>query len=159
MSSYLDDILIKFTKKHSKDFGIKDQVEISDSISFKKVAFDRFKLDQDPYDGLWALQDIEGKPHLVRASNPQSEVRKVGDWEAISDFEKRNVTLSYKNIPITRFSSDEYGFSSNDISIFKSALIEKTSSDNSFLKELLNDQPQTKREALVSTFPELKKFI
>jgi hypothetical protein len=159
MSSYLDDILIKFTKKHSKDFGIKDQVEISDSISFKKVAFDRFKLDQDPYDGLWALQDIEGKPHLVRASNPQSEVRKVGDWEAISDFEKRNVTLSYKNIPITRFSSDEYGFSSNDISIFKSALIEKTSSDNSFLKELLNDQSQTKREALVSTFPELKKFI
>jgi len=159
MSSYLDDILIKFTKKHSKDFGIKDQIEVNDSISFKKVAFDRFKVDQDPYDGLWALQDIDGKPHLVRASNPQSEVRKVGDWEAVSDFEKRNVTLSYKNIPITRFSSDEYGFSSNDISIFKSALIEKTSSDNSFVKELLNDQPQTKREALVSTFPELKKFI
>jgi hypothetical protein len=159
MSSYLDDILIKFTKKHSKDFGIKDQIEVDDSISFKKVAFDRFKVDQDPYDGLWALQDIDGKPHLVRASNPQSEVKKVGDWEAISDFEKRNVTLSYKNIPITRFSSDEYGFSSNDISIFKSALIEKTSSDSSFLKELLVDQPQTKREALISTFPELKKFI
>jgi hypothetical protein len=159
MSSYLDDILIKFTKKYSKDFGIKDQIEVSDSISFKKVAFDRFKVDQDPYDGLWALEDIDGKPHLVRASNPQFEVRKVGDWEAISDFEKRNVTLSYKNIPITRFSSDEYGFSSNDISIFKSALIEKTSSDNSFVKELLKDQPQTKREALVSTFPELKKFI
>jgi len=159
MSSHLDDILIKFTKKYSKDFGIKDQIEVSDSISFKKVAFDRFKVDQDPYDGLWALEDIDGKPHLVRASNPQFEVRKVGDWEAISDFEKRNVTLSYKNIPITRFSSDEYGFSSNDISIFKSALIEKTSSDNSFVKELLKDQPQTKREALVSTFPELKKFI
>jgi hypothetical protein len=159
MSSHLDDILIKFTKKYSKDFGIKDQIEVSDSISFKKVAFDRFKVDQDPYDGLWALEDIDGKPHLVRASNPQIEVRKVGDWEAISDFEKRNVTLSYKNIPITRFSSDEYGFSSNDISIFKSALIEKTSSDNSFVKELLKDQPQTKREALVSTFPELKKFI
>lgn len=159
MSSYLDDILIKFTKKHSKDFGIKDQIEVTDSISFKKVAFDRFKVDQDPYDGLWALQDIDGTPHLVRASNPQSDVKKVGDWEAISDFEKRNVTLSYKNIPITRFSSEEYGFSSNDISIFKSALIEKTSSDNSFLKELLTDQPQTKREALISTFPELKKFI
>lgn len=72
---------------------------------------------------------------------------------------KKNVTLSYKNIPITRFSSDEYGFSSGDISIFKSALIEKTSSDDSFLKELLSEQPVSKRDALVSTFPELKKFI
>lgn len=159
MSSYLDDILIKFTKKQSKDLGIKDQVEINDSISFNKVAFDMFKIDQDPYDGLWALQEIEGKPHLVRASNPQVDIKKAGDWEVISDYEKRNVTLSYKNIPITRFSSDEYGFSSNDISIFKSALIEKTSSDESFIKELLVEQPHNKREALVSTFPELKKFI
>jgi hypothetical protein len=159
MSSYLDDILIKFTKKQSKDLGIKDQVEINESISFKKVAFDMFKIDQDPYDGLWALQEIEGKPHLVRASNPQVDIKKVGDWEVVSDYDKRNVTLSYKNIPITRFSSDEYGFSSNDISIFKSALIEKTSSDESFIKELLVEQPQNKREALVTTFPELKKFI
>jgi hypothetical protein len=159
MSSYLDDILIKLAKKQSSDLGVKDQIEISKSISFKKVAFDRFKVADDPYDGLWALQDIDGKPHLVRASNPQFETRKNGDWEVISDYDKRNVTLSYKNIPITRFSSDEYGFSSDDISIFKSALIEKTSSDNSFVKELLNDQPHTKREALVSTFPELKKFI
>jgi hypothetical protein len=159
MSSYLDEILINFTKKQSKDFGIKDQIEINDSISFNKVAFDMFKVDQDPYDGLWALQEIDGKPHLVRASNPQSDIRKAGDWEAISDYEKKNVTLSYKNIPITRFSSDEFGFSSNDISIFKSALIEKTSSDQSFVKELLVEQPQSKRDALVSTFPELKKFI
>jgi hypothetical protein len=159
MSSHLDDILIKFTKKYSKDFGIKDQIEVSDSISFKKVAFDRFKVENDPYESHWALQDIDGVPHLVRASDPQFETRKTGDWEVISDYDKRNVTLSYKNIPITRFSSDEYGFSSGDISIFKSALIEKTSSDESFLKELLNDQPVSKRDALVSTFPELKKFI
>jgi hypothetical protein len=159
MSSYLDDVLIKFTKKQSKDLGIKDQIEINDSISFKKVAFDMFKVEQDPYDGLWALQEIDGKPHLVRASNPQVDIKKAGDWEVISDHDKRNVTLSYKNIPITRFSSDEYGFSLKDISIFKSALIEKTSSDESFVKELLVEQPQNKREALISTFPELKKFI
>lgn len=159
MPSYLDDTLIKLMKKQSTDLGMKDQVEINDSISFRKIALDRYAIDGDPYSGLWALQDIDGKPHLVRASNPQFETRKSGDWEVISDYDKRNVTLSYKNIPITRFSSDEYGFSANDISIFKSALIEKTSSDNSFVIELLKDQPQTKRESLLSTFPELKKFI
>ena len=159
MSSYLDDMLIKFTKKQSSDLGVKDQIEITDSILFKKVAFDRFRVENDPYESLWAIQDIDGKPHLVRASDPQFETRKNGSWEAISDYDKKNVTLSYKNIPITRFSSDEYGFSSGDISIFKSALIEKTSSDDSFLKELLSEQPVSKRDALVSTFPELKKFI
>jgi hypothetical protein len=163
MSSYLDDILIKLAKKQSTDLTIKDQIELDDSISIKKVAFDMYRADSNStgklYDGLWTLQEIDGKPHLVRASNPQFDSKKNGDWEVISDYDKRNVTLAYKNIPITRFSSDEYGFSSDDISIFKSALIEKTSSDESFLSELFKEQPRSKKEALVSTFPELKKFI
>lgn len=157
--NYLDEMLINLYKKQSSDLGIKSQLEVSDAVSFKKVAFDRFKVENDPYESLWALQEIDGKQFLVRASDPQFETRKSGDWEAISDYDKQNVTLSYRNIPITRFSSSEYGFSSDDISIFKTALIEKSSSDDSFVRELLKDQSQTKREALLSTFPELKKFI
>ena len=159
MSNYLDDILIKFAKDKSSDLGVKDSIKITKDLSFRKIAFDRFKVDNDPYESLWALKEIDGAPHLVRASDPQFETRKNGDWEIISDYDKRNVTISYKNIPISRFSSEEFGFSPDDISIFKSALIEKTSSDNLFLKELLNEQPVSKRDALVSTFPELKKFI
>ncbi len=159
MSTYLDDILIKLAKKRSFNIGVKDELEITPDLSFKKVAFDRFKVDNDPYESLWAIAEIDGKPHLIRASNPQSEYKKAGDWEVISDYEKKNVTLSYKNIPITRFSSDEYGFNEADISIFKSALLDKTSSDESFLKELLREQPTSKTSALVNTFPELKKFI
>lgn len=159
MPSYLDEMLINLARKQSKDLGVKTQIEVTDAISFKKVAFDRYKVDNDPYESLWALQDIDGRQHLVRASDPQFESKKTGEWEAISDYDKKNVTLAYRSIPITRFSSDEYGFSSEDISIFKSALIEKTSSDDTFIKELFKDQPQSKRDALVSTFPELKKFI
>lgn len=157
--NYLDEMLINLSRKQSSDLGVKTQLEVNDSVSFKKVAFDRFKVENDPYESLWALQEIDGKHFLVRASDPQFETKKSGDWEAISDYDRKNVTLSYKNIPITRFSSSDYGFSSDDISIFKSALIEKSSSDDSFVKELLKDQSQNKREALVSTFPELKKFI
>lgn len=159
MQNYLDNMLIKLAKKQSSDLGVKDTILITSLVSFKKVAFDMYKVDNDPYESLWALQEIDGKQHLVRASDPQFETRKSGDWEAISDYDKKNVTLSYKNIPITRFSSDEYGFSSNDISLFKSAIIEKSSSDDSFVKELLKEQPSNKRDALILTFPELKKFI
>ncbi len=159
MSNYLDAVLTKLLKKQSSDIGCKDSIEVTSSISFRKIAFDRYKVDNDPYESLWELQDIDGKQHLVRASDPQLETRKSGDWEAISDYDKKNVTLSYKNIPITRFSSDDYGFSLDDISTFKSAIVEKTASDSSFVKELLKDQPSNKREALVTTFPELRKFI
>ena len=62
--------------------------------------------------------------------------------------------MLYKNVPITRFSSDEYGFTDGDISIFKSALMQKTQSDELFVKELLRDQPISKTNALVNTFPE-----
>jgi len=159
MSNFLDQVLIKLAKEQSTDIGVKDCIKVKEGVSFRKVAFDRFKVDNDPYESLWALQDIDGQQHLVRASDPKFETRKNGDWEVISDYDKRNVTVSYKNIPITRFSSDEFGFSPDDISIFKSAIIEKTSCDGSFVRELLNEQPASKREALVSTFPELKKFI
>jgi hypothetical protein len=159
MPSYLDDALINLAQKQSSDFGVKTKIEVTSSLSFRKIAFDRYKVENDPYESLWAMQEIDGKNFLVRASDPQFETRKSGQWEVISDYDKRNVTLSYKNIPITRFSSSEYGFSPDDISIFKSALIEKTASDESFITELLRDQSSGKRDALVSTFPELKKFI
>lgn len=159
MSTYLDDILIKLAKKRSFNIGVKDHLEITPELSFKKVAFDRFKVDNDPYESLWALAEIDGKPHLVRSSNPQFEYKTAGDWGVASDYDKKNVTLLYKNIPITRFSSDEYGFTESDISIFKSALVQKTQSDESFIRELLKDQPTSKTSALVNTFPELKKFI
>lgn len=161
MKNYLDSTLVKLAKSQSYDLGMKDVLLVTELVSFKKVAFDMYRVDNDPYESLWALQDIDGKQHLVRASDPQFETRKSGDWDVTSDYDKKNVTLSYKNIPITRFSSDEYGFSSNDISLFKSAIIEKSSSSDSavFIKELLKDQPQNKRDALILTFPELKKFI
>ena len=43
--------------------------------------------------------------------------------------------------------------------MFKSALLESVQSDNEFVKNIFESQPVNKKEALVSTFPELKSII
>jgi len=138
---------------------IKFSDELIKAGAVKKIAFDVYKVTDDPYSNLWMLEDIDGAPHLVRASDPIFNSVDSGDWSAISDYDNENVTLSYKNIPISRFSSIQYGFKSNDINSFKSALLSLAVEDEAFVKDLFVEQPFNKKEALISTFPELNKFI
>ena len=155
----LDKILIDFFKNKSDNLGHKTAIELTDDVRIKKVAFDLFKVDNDPYDGLWASEDVDGQKYLVRVSSPEYMYKDSGDWTAISDYDRENVTLSYKNTPVIRFSSSEYNFSNDDIMTFKSAVLERASGDSVFIKNVLLDQPEEKRQSLISTFPELSQFL
>jgi hypothetical protein len=162
MSRNLDNILANLLQKQSRDLDDKVVVEVTNDIAFQKVAFDLVRITQspyNPYDGLWTLSEVEGRKFLVRASDPKFEYKDAGDWSAISDYDCKNVTLAYKSIPIHRFSSSEYGFSTDDVGIFRTTILDKTASDDKFLKEVLSEQPSMKKESLVTTFPELKKYI
>lgn len=153
----LDDTLIGLLKNQAEDIRLKDKVALSEAKGFRKVAFDIYK---DHYEGLWTLESINGQDMLVRASDPQfSYVNGDSGWSALSDYENSNITLCYKNVPIQRFSSNEFDFSENDIGIFKSALLETVKEDSSFVKNVLSGQPKTKLEALCSTFPEINNFL
>jgi hypothetical protein len=159
----VDRILAEVLRDNSKDTKCKDKIAYSEELlangNFKKVAFDVYKVDDDPYSDLWVLQDVGGTPYLVRASNPQYATKELGNWSATSDYEKSNVTLAYKDVPVARFSSDVYGFSSGDIITFKSALLERVQEDEDFVKDVLKSEPDKKRQALTDKFPELQKFI
>jgi hypothetical protein len=159
----IDRILSNVLSKKSKDLRSKDQVEFSEELLkrgfFKKVAFDVYKVDNDPYSDLWVLQDIEGSQYLVRASNPKYQSQEPGDWSVASNNNKDNITLAYKNIPIARFSSYQYGFLPEEIITFKSALLDRVNKDEEFIKDILKSEPEQKRAALVHSFPELGKFI
>jgi hypothetical protein len=162
MSRELDNILSKMLQNQSRDLDDNVMLEVTNQIGFEKVAFDLVRITQspyNPYDGLWTLSEIEGKKFLVRASDPKFDYKTSGDWSTVSDYDGNNVTLVYKNVPIHRFSSSEYGFSSDDVNVFKSAILDKTASDEKFLREMLLEQPMLKKESLVTTFPELKKYI
>jgi hypothetical protein len=134
-------------------------VKVTDDILIKKIAFDVFKVDNDPYNGLWTTKDVDGEPYLVRMSSPDYEYSSSGDWTAASDYDRENITLSYKEAPIMRFSADEYGFTRDDIITFKSAVLDRTSTDEEFIKSILLEQTDAKRSALLVTFPELKKYL
>lgn len=126
---------------------------------FIKVAFDVYKVENDPYNNLWILQDCDDGQFLVRTSDRHSGIETTGSWSAVSDYDKKNITLNYKNVPIARFSSKEFGFNNSDILTFKQALLEKVKEDELFIKDLLSSQPLSKKDALTTTFPEFKKFI
>ena len=155
----IDDTLIRIFKKNSRNIADKDVLPMDGSFLIKKIAFDVYKVDNDPYEGLWGSQEIGGENYLVRLSNPTYENKVDGDWSATSDFECSNITLSYKNAPLARFSSDDFGFVDNDIITFKSALLDRVKSDSEFVFDLLKQQPEAKISALCSTFPELNKMF
>ncbi len=159
----IDKVLIKTFRKKSSNVGDKHAIKFSNELvesgEIKKIAFDVYRVDNDPYENLWILEEVNGVPHLVRASDPQFEATVKGDWTATSDYDKENITLSYKNVPVARFSSTDYGFGKSDVMTFKSALLERLGSDQEFLKDVLAEQPASKKETLVSNFPELLKFV
>lgn len=159
----IDKVLLRTLRNQSPSIADKTKIKFSqeliDSGEIRKEAFDVYRVDNDPYEHLWILEDFNGVPHLVRASDPTFNTSGKGNWSAISDYDRTNITLAYKNIPIARFSSDEYGFEKDDIITFKSALLDRVSSDEDFIKEVLAEQPQSKREDLAVNFPEFRKFV
>lgn len=159
----IDRVLLKTLADQSKSLADKNAIKFDKSLieqgHIKKVAFDVYKVDNDPYRDLWMLENIDGVPHLIRASDPHSEETVIGEWSASSDFDKKNITLAYKSKPIARFSSDVYGFTADDILTFKEAILGKIQSDENFFKEVFAEQPEGKRRSLVNSFPELNKYI
>lgn len=127
---------------------------------FKKVAFDVFQLSGSPIESLWTLEDGEdGSQYLVAQYEDGAEAEKSLEsksyWAALSDRDGQNVTLTYKNTPIQRFASTEYGFTKEDVHLFQDAVVEKIASSESFVSKFLKSQPKVKLDLLVSQFPEL----
>ena len=125
---------------------------------FTKVAFDVFQLNGSPVESLWILEEgDDGKQYLAAMYEDLQETDQLGSqshWETLRDKTGSNVTLFYKEIPIKRFASSDYGFSKDDVHVFEKTLIEKLT-EKDFVDQLLNSQPQNVQEFLVKKFPEL----
>jgi hypothetical protein len=151
----LDNILFDLYQKRIKDVSKKNKISMDEAVGLKKVAFDIYKIMNDQYNDLWRVED----GFLVRSSDPKYQVKEGGDWSAVSSYDGKIVTLAYKNVPVCNFSSEEYGFSTEDVFTFKSALLDEVSQNNDFLKNVFSSQARSKKEALTNVFPELKKFV
>ena len=128
---------------------------------FTKVAgaFDVFQMNRSPVESYWILEKgDDGQEYLVAQYEDSSgePIESISSWEALSDREGKNVTLSYKNVPIKRLASSEYGFSSSDVHIFIKALTGRLDSDQEFVNKLVKTLPEEKNNSLTTLFPELQ---
>lgn len=125
---------------------------------FTKVAFDVFQLNTSPVESLWVLEtNDDGTEYLAAmyGEDDPEQLEVTSSWKALSDRDSENVTLVYKDVPLQRFASTDYGFDKSDIHIFQRTLISKLSSDKDFRNKFLNSQPKEKREMILQQFPEL----
>ena len=155
--SELDSILIELHKKQATNISSKDRIKVTDDLQIKKVAFDMYRVLKDQYNDLWKVEDVEGEKFLVRSSDPKYTEREEGSWVVTGSYDGDSVTLSYKKVPICSFSSEEYGFSSEDIFTFKSAPLDVIEEDEGFMKKVIGKQPEAKVAAIKRLFPELLK--
>ena len=155
--SELDRVLIELGKDRSTDLTSKSRVKVHDGLSFKKVAFDMYRVFGDQYDDLWKMESVDGESFLVRSSDPKYQVKEGGNWSAVSNYDHDSVTLSYRNVPICSFSSEEYGFGNDDIFTFKAALLEMVDEDEAFVKKIIASQAKTKADAIMGLFPDMIK--
>lgn len=124
---------------------------------FTKIAFDVFQFNASPTESLWKLEEDEnGKQFLVAMyDDSNAEIITQGNWNALPDKTAQNITLFYKDTPLQRFASKDFGFDQDTAGIFQRILIEKLSSDQAFRLKFLNSQNEEMRAQLLVKFPEL----
>lgn len=155
--SHLDYEKLLGLLKTKKTATLNDDVMPADKVRsrMRKIAFDVYSIDNDPYDGLWKLElnADDGKEYLVRmdAINETSN----NGWTATSSENGNNITLAYKDVPVQRLSGKIFGFSKNDVGIFKKALVEKIAHDNGFRDMIVGMLTDENKVELVKAFPEL----
>ena len=123
----------------------------------RKVAFDVYSIENDPYDALWRLESNadDGKEYLVRMDNESTVEAKTGGWSATSNESGSSVTLAYRGVPVQRLSGKIFGFAKEDVGFFKKALLEKVSKDDTFKGKILDMQSDERKAELYKAFPEL----
>lgn len=126
--------------------------------NFRRIAFDVFKMNGSPVESLWILEECDdGQEYLVAKYDDSDDenIESTGCWTALSDKRAKNVTLLYKDMPIQRFASADYGFNKEDVHIFQDVLVAKLNSDKALVQKLLRLQPEAKMKTIIGSFPEL----
>jgi len=155
--SELDDILLKLSQDREKNPTNKNRIELTEDVKIKKVAFDMVRVYGDAYNDLWKVEQDGDKKFLIRSSHPSYGIKEAGSWSAQSNYSSDAVTLAYKGVPICSFSSDEYGFSKDDVFTFKTALLDMAENDPLFVNKVVDAQLEAKASAIKQVFPDLFK--
>lgn len=122
-----------------------------------RIAFDMFRLDNDK-ENLWQVQaDDDGNEFLVRTYElPKDDTLQVkSEWTVIEDSKKASLTVAYHGMPIHRIVVAEYGiYTPDDVRLLRD-LVQDKLTDPNFANSMLATLPESKRAALLTTFPKI----
>jgi hypothetical protein len=128
-----------------------------------RVAFDLVRFNDNTSEELWQIQSSDDGEFLVRTYNlPEDKIVSESDWTVNLDKSGENITVAYKNMPIQRFASKQFG--AEDLSealLLRRTIRKKLALDQGFVDSFVKSLPENKQEILIGLInvPSIKKPV
>lgn len=127
-----------------------------------KVAYNvvKFREADEDIDGLWEIQATDdGEVIVAKYEENTSKVAeasfKESNWKTVSDHNKENLYIFYKDEVIKKIASTELNINKDEIQYVCNDLSRRLASDNNFRSLLLSELSNIEKMQLFSKFPEL----
>ena len=127
------------------------------SQRFTKIGFDLFRDSESDF--IWKLEaDVEtGEEYIIRTASVDERFQSSDAWSAQADKKKTAITLVYKGHAIKAFKKAELNFKDNNVEDWRKYLVDKITSDPSFLGQVLEHVGESRKKYILGKFPELGK--
>lgn len=124
---------------------------------FSRVGFDLFRETESEY--IWKLEkDSEsGEEFIYRTAAVDSRFKSNQNWSTEVDSGKSAITLVYKGQSIKAFKKAELQFDEANVEDWRRFLVDKITTDPSFLNKILANLGDERRKYILGQHPELTK--
>lgn len=139
---------LNLNKKIYKLADVKDQLE---SLCFDVV---RFK-DGDKGADLWQIQSSDDGDYIVSLYQQDEEKNASVLWDVVINKTASYLQISYKGDPLVKIASSKLNVPSNELDKVKNYLPTKLAENKKLVKSLLNELPQSAKQAVYNKYPEL----
>ncbi len=127
------------------------------NVRFERIGFDLFRDSESEF--IWKLEkDSEsGEEYIVRTANLDPRFKSSESWSSAIDSGKTAITLVYKGHAVKAFKKAELEFGNENVEEWRRFLVDKITSDPTFLNKVLTNVGDSRRKYILGKFPELGK--
>lgn len=121
-----------------------------------KIAFDVVKFkDSNDIDGLWQVQSSDDGEVIVALYEETPKLEAKSSWSAVMDKTASYVHVFYKNEPVIKLASANFGITEEDSVSFVENLPKVLAEDIGIRSSLLNELSEKERKSFTTKYPEL----
>lgn len=131
---------------------VKDRLQ---KVAFDVVRFRNTNSDDEVVSGLWQIQNTEDGEVIVAKYSDEEEPVKTSSWDALPDKSGHNVSIFYKNTPVTRLKTASLGIDPQEACTLCQYLPEKLATNIQLRQSFLNLLSTEEREQFLTQFPEM----